>query len=162
MNSNGTVYPSTPAGRSVDRLPSDVKQAWQEVRMAHAVAAYTASEMMCRKILMHLAVGEAGSAPGKKFVQYVEDLEKGGFVTTNLKPVVVLVKDRGNAANHELPASTEEDSLRTLTIRRTSPNGDLRVACHGHTAYHRYLIGRDRLRAETRGHLAKVMTLATG
>jgi hypothetical protein len=30
---------------------------------------------MCRKILMHLAVDKAGSAPGSGFVDYINDLQ---------------------------------------------------------------------------------------
>ncbi len=110
------MYPVAPAGSTIAKLPDDVAQAWREARTAHAVAAYTASEVMCRKILMHVAVGVAGSAAGKKFVQYVDDLESGGYITAGLKPVVDRVRLRGNGAAHELPASTEDDSLVTLRI----------------------------------------------
>jgi len=113
---DGVINPPAPAGRTIQGLPDDVDRAWREARIAHNVAAYTASEMMCRKILMHLAVDVAGSQQGKRFVEYIGDLEGAGYIMTNLKPVVEVVKDRGNAANHELPASTENDSLRTLTI----------------------------------------------
>lgn len=112
----GSVFPSTPAGRRVMGLPPDVEQAWREGRTAHAVAAYTAAEMMFRKILMHVAVDKAGSAPGKRFVEYVNDLEAGHYFISGLKDVVDRVRDRGNTANHELPASTERDSLVTMTI----------------------------------------------
>ena len=97
-------------------LPEDVAQAWREARTSHAVAAYTASEIMCRKILMHVAVDVVRAAAGKSFVQYVDDLENGGYITTGLKPVVDKVRVRGNVANHELPASAEADSLLTLKI----------------------------------------------
>jgi hypothetical protein len=65
---------------------------------------------------MHLAVDVARSAAGKKFVQYIDDLERGGYIMAGLKPVVDQVRDRGNKANHELPASTKQDSMTTLTI----------------------------------------------
>ncbi len=65
---------------------------------------------------MHVAVDKAGSQPNKKFIEYVSDLESSGYITTGLKPVVDAVRDRGNIANHELPASTEQESLATLTI----------------------------------------------
>lgn len=110
------VYPVAPAGRTVQHLPEDVGRAWQEARTAHAVAAYTASEMMCRKILMHISVDKAGSSPGGSFLEYVNDLESAGFITAGLKPVVDQVRQRGNIANHELPSSEEQDSLLTLTI----------------------------------------------
>lgn len=116
MTLSGAVHPVAPAGGTVPHLPDDVALAWREARTAHAVAAYTASEMMCRKILMHVAVDVAGSPPGKGFVEYVNHLESQGYVTTGTKAAVDKVKDRGNGANHELPASTESDSLATLRI----------------------------------------------
>jgi hypothetical protein len=112
----GVVLPTAPTGRSIKGLPSDVEVAWREARVTHNIGAYTASEMMCRKILMHIAVDVKASTPGKTFVEYVNALELAGYVMTNLKPVVDTVRNRGNAANHELPASTEQDSLRTLSI----------------------------------------------
>ena len=113
---SGAVYPVAPAGGSVTNLPADVAQAWREARTAHAVAAYTAAEIMCRKILMHLAVDVANSKAGATFKDYIADLDKAGYISTALKPAVEKVRDRGNAANHDLPASTEADSLVTLKI----------------------------------------------
>lgn len=113
---NGAVYPVAHAGGTVTGLPPDVAQAWREARAAHAVAAYTASEIMCRKILMHLAVDVAESAEGGTFKSYVEDLDKTGYISAGVKAAAEKVKNRGNAANHELPASTEADSLMTLRI----------------------------------------------
>lgn len=113
---SGTAYPAAPAGGPVDHLPADVAQAWREARTAHAVAAYTASEIMCRKILMHMAVDAAGSIPGDTFKNYIEHLDKAGYIHPGLRPSVEKIKDRGNAANHELPPSTEADSLATLKI----------------------------------------------
>lgn len=40
--------------------------AWDEARRAHAAAAYTAAEIMCRKILMHIAVDKADAEPNKR------------------------------------------------------------------------------------------------
>jgi hypothetical protein len=113
---DGSVYPTAPAGGNVRNLPPDVEQAWREARTAHAVAAYTASEIMCRKILMHLAVDVAGAKPGKTFAEYVDALDSAGYISTGLKPTVDTIRQRGNGANHELPASTETDSLTTLGI----------------------------------------------
>jgi len=114
--SSGAVYPSAPAGRNVRGLPPDVEQAWREGRTAHNVAAYTAAEMVFRKILMHVAVDKAGSDPGKHFIEYVNELESEGYITKGLRDVVDRLRQRGNVANHELPASSEDDSLLTMTI----------------------------------------------
>ncbi len=112
----GATYPSKPAGGFVQNLPTDVDAAWQEARSAYAVAAYTASEMMCRKILMHLAVDVVGSDVGRSFVQYVGDLDAAGYVAPGLRPVVDQIRTRGNVANHDLPASTEPECLVTMQI----------------------------------------------
>lgn len=116
LGRNGITYPSAPAGSQVPNLTADVEGAWREVRVAHAVGAYTAAEMMCRKILMHLAVAVAGAKVGKSFVEYVDELDNAGYVAPGLRPVVDQIRQRGNAANHELPASSEQDSLTTMAI----------------------------------------------
>jgi len=110
------IYPPPPAGSEVKGLPDEVKNAWREARVSHNVAAYTASEVMCRKILMHVAVDKAGSSPGEKFYVYVNDLDSAGYVAPGLKPVIDQVRDRGNGAAHELPQSTEAESRVTLQI----------------------------------------------
>jgi hypothetical protein len=79
----------------------EVEQAWREGRAAHAVAAYTAAEMVFRKILMHVAMDKAAPDPGKGFIEYVNDLQSGGYITTGLKDVVDQIRTRGNTANHE-------------------------------------------------------------
>jgi hypothetical protein len=114
--SDGAVWPPAPIATPIANLPEDVAHAWKEAQSAHAVAAHTAAEMMCRKILMHLAVDVANGKPGGTFVSFIEDLDKAGYIGTGLKPVIAKVKDRGNTANHELPASTEQESLTTLKI----------------------------------------------
>ena len=55
---------------------------------------------------MHIAVDQAQSASGKTFIQYVDDLQAKGYILPGLKAVVDQVRKRGNAANHELPASS--------------------------------------------------------
>jgi hypothetical protein len=113
---DGTVWPTAPAGGNVRNLPPEVEHAWREARTSHAVGAYTASEIMCRKILMHLAVDVADAPTGKNFVAYIDALAKAGYITTGLKDTVDTIRERGNTANHELPASSEDDSLTTLGI----------------------------------------------
>ena len=43
-------------------------------------------------------------------------LEGAGYLPTGLKPAIDKVRGRGNIANHDLPASTEEESHSTLAI----------------------------------------------
>lgn len=113
---NGGYFPVGRATREYGALPDDVAEAWKEAGLAHAAQAYTAAEMMCRKILMHVAVDKAASAPGKSFASYIDDLETAGLIIAGLKPVVDQIRLRGNAAIHELPSSTQSDSLQTIQI----------------------------------------------
>jgi hypothetical protein len=113
---NGAVYPGPLPLEDITNLPNDVAVAWSEARKAYSVGAYTAAEIMCRKILMHLAVDKAGSPAGKSFVAYINDLQTNNYIMAGLQPVVDQVRDRGNKANHELPASSEQDAMTTLTI----------------------------------------------
>jgi len=110
------VFPGALPAAAVTNLPTDVETAWTEARRAHSVGAFTAAEIMCRKILMHIAVDIAGSTPGQSFVSYVNELETGNYIIAGLQPVVDQIRDRGNKANHELPASTEAESIATMTI----------------------------------------------
>lgn len=113
---DGTVHPRGLPSRDIQRIPEDVAKAWQEARASHSVGAYTASEIMCRKILMHLAVDVASSKSGSNFVAYINDLDKEGYIPKGIKGVVDQVRDRGNIANHELPASTEAQADQTIRI----------------------------------------------
>lgn len=97
-------------------LPNDVETAWMEARRSFGAGAYTASEVMCRKILMHVAVDKAGADEGKDFVTYVKALDDQGYVPTGMKHVVESIRSRGNVANHELPASTDEDATTTMVV----------------------------------------------
>lgn len=116
---NGNVvHPVAPTGRNVSGLPRDVEKAWQEARLAHSVGAYTASEMMCRKILMHLAADVAGSGAGLSFEGYVNDLEAKGYIMTNLKPVVDIVGSAGTL----LTTNSPRPKSRIRFAPSTSPN----------------------------------------
>jgi len=113
---DGSIFPTSPAGNAVADLPTEVASAWREARTAHAVAAYTAAELMCRKILMHVAADKTGSKEGEPFTVYIDDLDKAGYIATGLKPVVDQVRQRGAAATHKLRPSTEDESRVTLGV----------------------------------------------
>jgi len=78
--------PRRTSGRSSKGLPDDVKQAWQAARTAHSVAAFTASEIMCRKILMPIAVDQGRSRPtGLRIYGHIMIWKAGGYIRTGTK-----------------------------------------------------------------------------
>jgi len=113
---HGGVFPVASPARPIRGIPDDVAAAWEEAGLSIAAGAYTGSEMLCRKILMHVAVERANSKSGKNFTEYVDDLESAGLLTTGLKPVVDLVRRRGNTANHDLASTKPEEAAQTMRI----------------------------------------------
>jgi hypothetical protein len=101
--------PSVRLGATLTKLPEIVRTAYDEARDCSSVGAFTATVMIARKILMHVAV-EEGAAKDLKFFQYVDYLKEGGFVPPKGHDWVKRIKDRGNEANHELPAISQSDA----------------------------------------------------
>ena len=90
--------------------------AWKEVRECLSVGAYTAAVMLCRKLLLHVAVAhglvgkdDKGRAPS--FAAAVEHLEGAGIITSKMRPWMDRVKDVGNEANHEIDPVNKNGAL---------------------------------------------------
>jgi hypothetical protein len=110
---SGRIIPELPAGPALSGLPSDVAEAYEEARQCMAVGGYVATELVCRKILMHVAV-EKDAAEGMSFAEYITYLEKAGYVTPPMTKWVGLIRSRGNEATHELTPVSRERAESTL------------------------------------------------
>lgn len=118
---DGVASPAQKPLRVPSGLPSDEEAVWGEIRECLGVGAYTASVMLCRKLLMHVAV--AHSLPAKNgndyapnFKQCTEHLLKVGIVTERMKPWIERIKDVGNEANHELAPVGKDSALDVATF----------------------------------------------
>lgn len=67
---NNSVFAGTPFGPTIDGLPEEVLESYSEARRCMEVNAYTAAELICRKILMHVAA-DKGADEGKSFAAYL-------------------------------------------------------------------------------------------
>lgn len=105
---DGKQIPGAAFGDNVTHLPSDIDGLYKEARNCMAISAFTAGAMACRKILMNVAV-DKGATPNLKFVQYVEFLEKAGYVPPNGRDWVDHIRNKGNEAAHEIPGTTKSD-----------------------------------------------------
>jgi hypothetical protein len=112
----GTVVPGVPFGPSIAGVPPDTAAAYEQARRSMSVAAYTGAELICRKMLMHIAV-ERGAPEGKTFAEYVSYLESSGYVTPPMKPWVDVIRKHGNLAAHviEEPDKTRAESTLMFT-----------------------------------------------
>lgn len=107
------IHPGSAFGPQIEGLPQPISDAYQEARNCMSVNAFSACELICRKILMHVAV-EKGAKAGDTFANYISFLEQKGFVTPPMKGWVELIKDHGNKATHRLEAPDKERAESTL------------------------------------------------
>jgi uncharacterized protein DUF4145 len=108
-------HPGVPFGNDVAALPPDVEGLYGEARRCMTVNSFTAAVLMCRKLLMHLAV-EKGAKPGQPFADYVEYLAAKGYVPPDGKDWVDHIRTKGNEANHEIKIMLETDAKDLITF----------------------------------------------
>jgi hypothetical protein len=101
--------PGSSFGNPVAHVPDALATLYQEARSCTANANYTASVLVCRKILMNIAV-EQKAAEGLKFIEYVDYLSAQGFVPPNGKQWVDHIRKKGNEANHEITLMNAQDA----------------------------------------------------
>lgn len=104
---NGTVIPGAVFGPILQGLPSDVEGAYDEARRCLSVQGFIACELLCRRILMHVAV-EKGANEGESFASYVNHLEQQGYTTPAMKDWVDLIRRLGNKSTHRLTSPDEQ------------------------------------------------------
>jgi len=107
------IVPYAKASANIPGLSPNLEKAYNEAGDCLSIGSFTACEMVCRKILMSVAV-DRGAKENLTFKQYVNYLESNGDITSNMKPWVVFIKDSGNDANHELALSSKEHAESTF------------------------------------------------
>jgi hypothetical protein len=107
---HSTQIPSPPFGESVPFInDGKIEAIYEEARRCTSHGAFTGAVMLCRKLLMNLAV-QQGAPENQSFQSYVEYLDKHGFVPPNGKKWVDAIRKRGNDANHEIELMTPKDA----------------------------------------------------
>lgn len=64
-------FPDVPPGKPVSGLPDSVATLYSEAREAAGVGAYTAAVLVCRTLIMHIAV-DKGADEGLQFAPYIQ------------------------------------------------------------------------------------------
>lgn len=119
---DGVIEPSSRPLRTPKGLPTTDRTIWEEARSCLGVHAYSATVMLCRKLLLHVAV-EKGLPPKNRqnrapsYMDAVKHLESSGVITADMREWVDQIKDIGNDANHELTPITmgHADDVATFT-----------------------------------------------
>ena len=110
---DGRLMPPPPLGDTVNGLPPEVESAYLEARMSFSYGCYTACELMCRKILMNVAV-QKGANKNKKFAEYVEYLKDQRHVSVEMDMAIEKIRYNGNEAAHEIKSPGKERAKYTL------------------------------------------------
>ena len=109
IDTSGDHLPDVPFGSSVDHVPENLSNLYNEARKCTSNSAYTAAVLICRKILMHIGV-EQNAEEGKNFIHYVDYLAEKGYVPPNGKHWVDHIRKKGNEANHEIILMNRDDA----------------------------------------------------
>ena len=114
-NAEELQIPAPLFGENVKSLPDDIEELYNEARRCMAVSAYTSAVMLCRILIMHIAV-EEGADENLKFQQYVDWLEGSGYIPPGGKSLVEYIRKRGNDANHEIHLMKHRDAQNLITF----------------------------------------------
>ena len=109
ISSNANQYPSPPFGRPVQFVPDDLNRIYEEARRCTKENCYTAAVMLCRKILMYIAVNK-GAEERLSFVEYINFLADRGFIPPDGKPWVDHIRKKGNDASHTIELMDKNDA----------------------------------------------------
>lgn len=112
---DGKHFPECPPGASVPNLPIEIEALYNEARQSAGANAPTAAVLICRKLLMNIAVTE-GAEEGWSFLKYVEYLASKGYIPPKGKDWVDYVRKRGNEANHEIELMEHEDAVALVSF----------------------------------------------
>ena len=107
---NGLPYTFTYLEEDVEELQDEIKSAYRETVKCLSIDAYTATTMMCRKILMLVAL-DLGADKNRKFEYYVDYLEENQYITQSIKNWMSYIRIGGNEANHEKEAINDQHAM---------------------------------------------------
>ena len=112
---NGSRYPMPALGSPVPHVPNELNALYEEARRCSSQNCFTGAVLLCRKMLMNIAV-QQGAAEGLKFIEYVSFLSDKGFVPPNGKHWVDHIRKKGNEATHEIAIMVEQDAKELVTF----------------------------------------------
>lgn len=107
--------PGVAYGAPVEHLPADISSLYQEARQSTSASCYTGAVLICRKLLMNIAVSQ-GAKEGGTFISYVEYLADNGYVPPNGKGWVDHIRKKGNEATHEIVLMTNGDAKELISF----------------------------------------------
>lgn len=112
---SGVMHPGIMFGPKLEGLPVIVEKAYNESRSCMSVNAFCAAELLCRKLLMHVAA-DKGAKEGDTFANYLTYLEEQGFITPPMKKWVDIIRQHGNKSTHLLDSPDQDRAKSTVML----------------------------------------------
>jgi hypothetical protein len=112
---DGRRFPNAAFGTPVRHVPVDLYSLYEEARRCTGQNCYTAAVLLCRKMLMNIAVDQ-GAKENLAFIQYVNYLADKGYVPPNGKHWVDHIRKKGNEATHEIALMGQDDARELLSF----------------------------------------------
>lgn len=100
LSPQGEWIPGQSAGKNVENLPENVQILYEEARNCIKNKCYSATILVCRKILMHVCI-EEWAEEGKNFTFYVDFLLQNGYLPTQKNNWTDKIRTSGNNMNHK-------------------------------------------------------------
>ena len=107
--------PGAPIGREVKNLPPDIHEVYREIRETAKNTCYTATILLARKLIMHIAVA-VGATEGETFKHYVDYLAKEGYTPPGADKLLDYIRALGNEKNHEIKLGEELECQRIIKL----------------------------------------------
>jgi hypothetical protein len=112
---DGKCFPAPTLGEPVKSVPDDLYMLYEEARRCTGQKCYTAAVLLCRKMLMNIAVAK-GAGEKLSFVSYVDYLATERHIPSDWKTWVDYIRKKGNEATHEIALMEESDTENLLML----------------------------------------------
>ena len=112
---DGRQWPGPKLGANMSKLPTDVGAIYEEARSSVTVNAFTATVLLCRKLLMHVAV-EKGAPKDKAFLEYVNWLIQERYAPKGAENWLDYIRRRSNEANHQISIMEATDAKALILL----------------------------------------------
>ncbi|WP_298789282.1 DUF4145 domain-containing protein [uncultured Marinococcus sp.] len=98
---DGEQKPNFLIGDEISHLPKEIGTLYEEARQSFGARAYTGVALLCRKLLMNLAV-QLEADKNLKFIEYVDYLKDENYIPKYSRDWVDHIRKSGNLATHEI------------------------------------------------------------
>ena len=112
---SGIIVPGVAFGESIEDLPDEVDEFYEEARRCASENCHTAAVLLCRKILSHVAVSQNGE-PNQPVEYYVNYLADEGYIPPNGMEWVEHICGKNSEAVHEIVPMSRDDAEDFLTF----------------------------------------------